>query len=166
MHKMGYARLLLEVDAVPAGALIYIIDRTGVLTRFIHNKTMLVYETSLGDKSLLWFPSAHEILMQLNKFTPVGIHWSAFNGGSYHVTGMLFGNPIVSTVPVFKDGKRKGTRQIVSTQHLNIRAASFDKAVYHLLFAILGGKLKRHAGAKFEHIFWDNTEQTFKTEFR
>lgn len=169
MSNMGYARLLLPVEEVPSGALIYVLKRQGSLTRFIHRKTNNVYEASLGEKSLLWFPKASTILTLLSDHTPVGIMWqSGKDGGWYTVNNMQFGVRVNETVPVFVNGKKaKGKRQISYTRHVKIRARTFDQAVYFLFFATLGGKLcRKNIHGDFEYLYWDKLESRFKTEVK
>lgn len=169
MSNMGYARLLLPVEEVPSGALIYVLKRQGNLTRFIHRKTSNVYEATLGEKSLLWFPKASEILMLLSDHTPVGIMWQAGeDGGWYNVVNMRFGIRVDEVVPIFSGGKKvKGKRSISYTRHVRIRARTFDQAAYYLFFATLGGKLcRKNARGQFEYLYWDSLERRFKIEVR
>lgn len=166
MQLPGYARLLFPVDGVPSGALIYILEREGNRTRFVHRKTMNVYEAELGIRSLLIFPPASRILMLLSDHTPVGVTWNSSDVDSYHVTGMQYGVPTTDEVPVYKKGKKVGKRTVNSCRHVRIKGRTFDQAVYLLFFATLSGKLRKHKGDAFEYLVWDQANQVFKTEIR
>lgn len=168
MSKMGYARLLLPVEDVPSGALIYVLERKGNSTLFVHRKTGNKYTATLGDKSLLWFPNSMKILELLDEHTPVGIIWRRGKEGSFfHVVNFGFGVKVEETVPVFKNGKKAGKRVVSYTRHVNIKQRTFDQAVYALFFATLGGKLcRKRLDGKFEHLCWDKLEERFKLEIK
>lgn len=163
---MTYARLLLDIEDVPSGALIYILNRSGNVTEFIWRETMRRYIGNVGSKSLLLFPAPQDILMSLSSLTPVSILWSS-RDNKHRVVNVNFGHLVEKTVPVFKNGKKVGKRKVQSVQHVDIVADSFTQAAYQLFFATLGGKLCRyHSKDKFEYLLWDNYERRFKTEIR
>lgn len=169
MSITGYARLLLQTHDVPSGALIYVLDRVGNNTRFLHRKTNKIYTAAIGERSLLWFPPATTILMLLSDHTPVGIMWQRDKGESwYSVVNMQFGIKVEEQVPVFKDGKKqKAKRTVKYNRSVRIRARTFDQAAYFLFFATLGGKLcRKRIDGRFDHLLWDNLEQRFKVEVR
>lgn len=168
MSRLGYARLLLNVEDVKSGALIFVLYRKGNLTRFLHRKSMRVYTATLGEKSLLWFPPAQDILMMLSELTPVGVMSQRVEGiWTYSIVNMQFGIRVDEVVPVFEKGKKKGKRTVSYTRHVRIRAKTFEQAAYFLFFATLGGKLCRKLlNGKFEYLYWDSLDQRFKTEIR
>lgn len=162
---MSYARLLLDVEDVSSGSLIYILSRVGITTEFLCRATMRRYVANLGDKSLLIFPRASEILNLLSIHSPVSVIWSS-PSNSHRIVGFAFGNLLTKTVPTFKNGKESGKRTVRYTEHVNIAAPTFEQAAYSLFSATLSGKLCRRHDTRFEYILWDNYERRFKTEIR
>lgn len=163
---MAYARLLLDVEDVPSGSLIYILYRAGSTTEFLCRATMRRYVASLGDKSILFFPSHGEILNLISDHVPVSIHWST-SSKSYRIVNFAFGHAVVEKVPKMKNGKKVGVREARYTKHVDISAPTFEQAAIALFFATLGGKLcRRYDDERFEYIRWDNYERRFKTEIK
>lgn len=137
---MHYARIAVDHEDVPAGALVTVLKRINGITVFSHEGKR--YEANLSDKSLLVFPSRDRLLEMLVGVSPrMGIHYHAASK-KFMLVNFDFGHFVLDEVPVFKGSKVKGKRQVATTKHISVSGRSFDYVVYHTFYATLSGKLK------------------------